>query len=317
MSIVPDCYHDLTQFQLTSKAISSTADPKDSCVPGQPLLPLSGETEILEFLGDDLCHDDLNKLYPIFWLLATQRSNHISPLHEQIVRGREIVITEDPGLHLLWYHDRVFIKPLPPYLTSHAFWKEFLCREDSKSAELRRAALGYVRSYFHLIKSQSDIDVAKEKKLINVGEDLDDKALLRFLHSFKSVSDHDVTPRYLYGELRLSRINLYIKFYERRLHYRQMQWENRDYLSSFVTPFAFVFALVSAALSAMQVVLAAQPPSGDQAHRWQSFTSVSQWSAVVFLLLIATCTLIFPGVMGGLLLRELLFTLRRGRRHYP
>ena len=282
-------------------------------MPGRPLLPLSGETKILEFLERDLCHDHLNRLYPLLWLVATQRSDHISALHEQIVRGREIIVTEDPGLHLLWYHNRVFIKPLPPCLTSHAFWKEFLCRESS--AELRKAALGYMRSYFHLIKCQSDINVAKEKKLIN--KDLDDEALLRFLHSFKSVSDNEVTRRYRYGELRLSRINLYIKFYEFRLYYRKMHWEYSDYLSSFVTPFAFIFALVSAALSAMQVVLAAQPPNGNQTRPWQDFTSASQWSAVVFLLLIVTCILVFPFVVCVLLLRELLFALGSGRRRHP
>jgi hypothetical protein len=292
--------------------MSSSLFTDHHCVPGQPLLPLSNEKKILEFLGRDLCHDHLNRLYPLFWLVATQKSDHISSLHEQILRGREIVITEDPGLHLLWYYNRVFIKPLPPYLTSHAFWKEFLCRESS--ADLRRAALGYMRSYVHLIKCQSDINVAKEKKLINIGRNLDDEALLRFLHSFESVSDQDVTPRYQYGELRLSRINLYIKFYEGRLHYRKMHWQYGDYLSSFVTPFAFVFALVSAALSAMQVVLAAQPLNGNQTHGWQSLTSISQWSAVVFLILIATCTLVFPFVVCVLLLRELLYALGRGRR---
>ena len=316
MSVIPDCHRDLTKFQLTSEGTLSAADPKDdSCVPGQPLLPLSGETKILKFLERDLCHDHLNRLYPLFWLVATQRSDHISALHEQIVRGREIIITEDPGLHLLWYHNRVFIKPLPPCLTSHAFWKEFLCRESS--AELRKAALGYMRSYFHLIKCQSDVNVAKEKKLVNIGKDLDDEALLRFLHSFGSVSDSEVTRRYQYGELRLSRINLYIKFYEGRLYYRKMHWDYSDYLSSFVAPFAFIFALVSAALSAMQVVLAAQPPNGNQTQRWQDFTSVSQWSAVVFLLLIAACILVFPFILCVFLLRELLFALGSGRRRHP
>ena len=283
-------------------------------MPGQPLLPLSGETKILKFLERDLCYDHLNRLYPLFWLVATQRSDHISALHEQIVRGREIIVTEDPGLHLLWYHNRVFIKPLPPCLTSHAFWKEFLCRESS--AELRKAALGYMRSYFHLIKCQSDINVAKEKKLIIIGKDLDDEALLRFLYSFEPVSDSEVTRRYHYGELRLSRINFYIKFYECRLYYRKMHWEYSDYLSSFVAPLAFIFALVSAALSAMQVVLAAQPSDGNQTDHWQAFTSVSQWSAVVFLLLIATCILVFPFVVCVLLLREILFALGSGRRRH-
>jgi hypothetical protein len=269
------------------------------------LLSVFEEQKVLDFLARDLCHDHLNRLYPIFWLVSTPRSDHISPLHDQIVRGRDIVITEDPGLHLLWYYDRVFIKPLPPYLTSHAFWKEFLCRESS--ADLRRAALGFVRSYCYLIKSQSDFYIAEEKKLIAKGVDM--KALLHFLRSFESASDDDVTLRYKHGELRLSRINFYIKFYECQLFYRKMQWQYSDYLNSVVAPLVFTFALVSVALSAMQVVLAAQQSNGNQTHGWQKFTSVSQWSAVVFLILVAMCTLFFPSMVGILLLRELFFAL--------
>ena len=291
----------LTEFQLKSR---NETDPYPE-IPGQPLLSVSEDEKVLDFLACDLRHDHLNTLYPIFWLVSTQKSDHISALHEQIVRGRTVVVTEDPGLHLLWYYDRVFIKPLPPYLTSHAFWKEFLCRESS--ADLRKAALGYVRSYCYLIKSQSDFNVAEEKKLI--AEGVNAKDLLRFLHSFKSVSDDEVTLRYKYGELRLSRINFYIKFYERRLFYKQMQWQYSDYINTFVAPLVFTFALVSVALSAMQVVLAAQQPNVNQTHGWQKFTSVSQWSAVVFLILIAMSTLFLSSIVCTLLLREFLFAL--------
>ena len=157
-----------------------------------------------------------------------------------------------------------------------------------------------MRSYFHLIKCQSDVNVAKEKKLINIGEDLDDMNLLRFLDSFESVSDTDVTPRYRYGELGLSQINLYIKFYERRLYYRKMG-------SEFLVTSAFIFVSISTTLSAMQVVLAAQPPNGNQTHRWQTFTSVSQWSAIIVLLFSAACALFPAFVVCVVLLRELLF----------
>src|ERR1700742_4518037 len=103
----------------------------DPCIPGQPLLSISREKDVYKFMAGDLLHDRLNDLYPIMWLIATQRNDHISALHAQIVKGRNIIITEDPGLHLLWYYDRVFIKPLPPYLTSRTIWSHFLCHEDS------------------------------------------------------------------------------------------------------------------------------------------------------------------------------------------
>jgi hypothetical protein len=42
------------------------------------------------------------------------------------MKRREIVVTEDPRLHLVWIYDRVFIKPLPKYLLSHDFWQIYL-----------------------------------------------------------------------------------------------------------------------------------------------------------------------------------------------
>ena len=284
----------------------------DPEIPGQPLLSVSDKQKVIDFLKSDLLHDDLNKLHSVFWLAS--RGEHISPLHEQIVKEREIVVTEDPGLHLLWYHDRVFIKPLPPYLTSHAFWEKFLCDENPVTVDLRKAALGYLRSYCHLIKYQSDFNIAKDKKLI--AEGVDAKALLRFLHSFESVSKDDVTLRYRdYSELRLSRINFYIKFYKFQYSYREMRWKYRDYLNGLIAPFAFTFALASAALSAMQVVLAAQPPNGNQSHGWQKFTSASQWSSVVLLIFIAGCIIVIPFLVCYPFYREFIiaFGLRLGR----
>jgi hypothetical protein len=135
-----------------------------NCVPSQPLISIDDVQAMLQFLGRNLLHHRLNRLFPIFWLVSTPRSSHISPLHHQAIRGREIVITEDPGLHLLWHNDKIYIKPLPQYLMNHAFWKYFL---SQAAPDLRKAALGYVQSYHYLILHQSDFDIAIEKKLIN------------------------------------------------------------------------------------------------------------------------------------------------------
>ncbi|KAI9742515.1 MAG: hypothetical protein M1835_003060, partial [Candelina submexicana] len=68
----------------------------------------SSKTSRKEFLTADL-----DKLAPYLWLIATQSSQHISPLHEQVLKGRQIVITEKPELHLVWTDGRIFIKPIP------------------------------------------------------------------------------------------------------------------------------------------------------------------------------------------------------------
>jgi hypothetical protein len=227
--------------------------------PGHPLLPVDNRQRVLDFLARDILHDKLNRLSPIFWLLATPYSSHISALHHQIVRGRDIVITENPGLHLLWYCDKVYIKPLPPYLTNYAFWKLYLSGDTPASSALRQAALGYMRSYYYLIQHRSDFDVAVEKKLINATTDFVE--LLYFLQYLRDISDDEVTPRFRYGELRLSRLNLYSKFYLFEVHYHKVMGNYSSYLAEIVAPFLFVFAAVSVALGAMQVVLAVEQMS--------------------------------------------------------
>lgn len=289
----------------------STSKNLDISIPGQPLLTLSMKNDIKLFLQNDLLHDELNDLYPIMWLVGTQKSSHVSRLHEQRVRGRDIVVTEDPGLHLLWYYDRVFIKPLPLYLTSYAFWKHFLC--DADSSELRKAALGLIRSYAFLIKSFSDAEVAREKKLIP--QDVDIVALLHFLDRFrKGVQDEETTHRYKYGELRLSRLNTYTRLYKCKLYYRKTYWQYGDLLPPLLAPFVFIFALVSVALSAMQVVLAVRQNEGDN-RAWQVFTSVSQWFSILCLLLTLACVLLVILVVLVLLLRELVYAMGKGKRN--
>ena len=58
--------------------------------------------------------------------MATQSSANINALNRQIVKGRKIIITEDPQLHLIWLQDRIHIKPVPQCLLSHAFWSDVL-----------------------------------------------------------------------------------------------------------------------------------------------------------------------------------------------
>lgn len=42
------------------------------------------------------------------------------------LRGRSIVVTGNPELHLVWYYDRVFIKAIPEYILSATFWQHYL-----------------------------------------------------------------------------------------------------------------------------------------------------------------------------------------------
>ena len=278
--------------------------------PGHPLLPVDNRQRVLDFLARDILHDKLNKLSPVFWLLATPYSSHISALHHQIVRGRNIVITENPGLHLLWHYDKVYIKPLPPYLTNYAFWKLYLSGDTPASSALRQAALGYMRSYHYLIQHRSDFDVAVEKKLVDATTDFAE--LLYFLQPLQDISDDEVTPRFRYGELRLDRLNLYSKFYLFEVHYHKVMGHYGPYLAEIVAPFLFVFAAVSVALGAMQVVLAVEQMRGIEG--WKAFSSASRGFSVACLFLVLIAFSFVPGVVFFFLLRELVFALKHYRR---
>lgn len=116
-----------------------------------------------------------------------------------------------------------------------------------------QAVYGFLLSYAHLIEYSSDLEIAKALGLVN--KDIEWKAWQRFR---ASVMDHlayrDVHDRYEYGELRLGRLDQICRMKFLELSYFNV---HRDYLSYFGDNYmtlVALFALVSVALSAMQVM---------------------------------------------------------------
>ncbi|KAF8503947.1 hypothetical protein BU17DRAFT_78323 [Hysterangium stoloniferum] len=274
-------------------------------LPGHPLRFVA--VDQTAFLQKELLVDRLDKLSSLFWLLATPEHSHISALHYQKVRGRELVISEAPDLHLVWYYDRVFIKPLPLYLTNYAFWKHFLSGDDPGTQALRKAAKGYLRSYCYLICHESDFNIAVEKKLIPRGWEF--HKLLNFLEHFRSIADEEVPPRFRYGELRLSRLNFIVWLRGMGFFYHKVYGQYGPLLASTVAPFLFIFALLSIILAAMQVVLAVQQLA-DVPPPWNTFVEVSRWFSVVCLVFSALTGIFVPILIVILLLRELVYAIR-------
>ena len=160
-----------------------------------------------------------------YYQVSTPRSSHVSPLHHQAVRGRTIILTERPQLHLVWYYDRIFIKPIPGYLLSWAFWSYLI----TQPVEVQKAAVGFMRSYSYLVYSETDFILALEKGLIpNTAPTVTGKdrftwdSFARLITSFEDLSDDDVSPRYRYGELRLSRLNFYSRIFLRKLTFHHI-----------------------------------------------------------------------------------------------
>lgn len=105
--------NELDITALTASDISSLR------LPGQPQIYMNHHRRVTEFLNNEFLLTDLEEISSRLWMMSKHDHKSISPLHRQRVKGREIIITEDPRLHLIWYHDRIFIKPLPKYILSH------------------------------------------------------------------------------------------------------------------------------------------------------------------------------------------------------
>jgi hypothetical protein len=207
----------------------TTKEHFDSSLPGRPQLSLSDKEGIIKFLKDELLTPDSNEFSPYLWLLAKQESEHISSLTHQVVQGRNIVITEDPELHLVWRYDQVFLKPIPKCLLSHAFWEFYLggnsvTIEEELKQNIAKAALGFLRSYAFLIQHKSDFLLAADKSnnTLLVPGKVSFSEFVGFISSFKRITDDNVSPRYQFGQLRLTRLNFWSKVVLRRFAFRRV-----------------------------------------------------------------------------------------------
>ena len=148
------------------------------------------------------------------------------------MKGREIIITEDPRLHLVWIYNRIFIKPLLRYLLSYTFWSEYLLNEksplESSTQEeretctiVRISALGFLRIYFYLIRYELDFEIARSETRL-LPPNITWNKFCVFSKDFLDISDDAVSERYKYGELRLTRLNLYAKPIIGRFQYERV-----------------------------------------------------------------------------------------------
>ncbi|MCJ1470072.1 hypothetical protein MMC07_008717 [Pseudocyphellaria aurata] len=281
-------------------------------LPGHPQVVISNSLQ--EFLSQELLTPELDLLSPHLWLVATQRSSHVSALHHQLVRGRSITITEDPKLHLLWIDNRIYIKPIPAYLLNHAFWVIILSQESTPflcdiRGLLSSSALGFLRSYTYLIQHESDFHLAKTFSLIP--SSLTWIAWNRFSSSLHDVPDADVNQRYLFGELRLSRLNFWSKIFLRRMNYFKTRGQTDAYLASFFAPFVYIWATINVVLAAMQLEFSVQQVygAGDGAS-WLAFAAVGRWASIAILVVAAFSVLLILLLVCVRYMEQLIFALK-------
>ncbi|KAJ6439013.1 hypothetical protein O9K51_08417 [Purpureocillium lavendulum] len=253
---------------------------------------------MLEFLENEYCSADLDRIAAKLWWMSKQDSANISPLHRQRVKRRTIVATEDPKLHLVWIEDRIFAKPLPRYLTSYAFWRNHLgidgdATTRARTRRVRMAALGYLRTYAYLIRSEYDFHIAQDPALRLVPADVNWEQFCGFVSHLARVADRDVSERYAYGEIRLTRLNFYAPLLLGKTHFQRVEYQYGTYFARFYGPILFLIGITSIVLNGLQIGVGVQQasprPHGDV------LLNMALWVGVAMIL----C---FGGLLGFLLL---------------
>lgn len=306
------------EHELCHELALCSGEASDITLPGRPTLRMADTGGMLGFLCQEYCVTDLDSVSSKLWTLTTPSSTNIPALHSQRVRGRDIVITEDPRLHLLWIGNRIFVKPLPVYLLSYTFWNEYLLPltflPGAQQQEICKAALGYLRTYRFLIKHESDFRIAKAEHLQLVPKHVTWPQMCYFLDDLKCIDDDMVSGRYHYGTIRLSRLNLYAPLLFGRWLYEYMPFQYGEFFTRLYGPVLFIFAVVSTMLNCMQVTATADgTPKSSPAWLWRVF----HWSSILMLLttILVTCALI--GMWAGIVADEWRYsitTIRRKRR---
>ena len=226
----------------------------------------------------------------------------------------------------------IFIKPLPKYLLSYDFWTKFLLlpaaistnpntiftppASDSRKEASAKAALGLLRSYSFLIRHESDLDVALEFRLLPKNTSFE--SFCHLSSRFTGITDSEVSPRYCYGELRLTRLNFWSKVFLGRWNYETVHRQYWEYFQQFYAPLLFVFGIFSVILSALQVEMAVEslksnPPIRDQ---WPSFWDFARGFSLFSLAFIIVAALGLLALLMRKVVVELLYALTHRREEH-
>lgn len=279
------------------------------------------------FLQRELSLGNLPKMMGHLLFKITGAKRPAMALHHQIAIGREIVVVDRMDWHLLWTNQgKFFVKPVPRFLLDLAFCRIHLqcpntCPCDASTApdtclaNPRKVALGFLYSYACLISSETDFQLANEKGLLPYREDdkpiqwTDWKKLARELLHMRELHPSILHPRFLQGELRLSRINTihrlttvprFDPYLRSRYTYSSLFGDNLAWIAA-----ATVF--VALVLTAMQVGLATERLQGNAAFQRASY------GFTVFAILGPMCALGLVGLDALFhLMKDLPSLLRRG-----
>ena len=244
----------------------SNLDEHSVHLPGDPSIPLTA-VDVRDYLEQELSTPVIDELYDKMWLVARKGGHNIDSLSRQRVKEREIVPTNEIHLHLIWHRNKIYLKPIPICLFNYEFWNIYLphptATESPEYEDLlslfSSVATGFMRSYAFLIQSQLDFVLAQQSHLIP--REIEWARWWTFIKHFREIGDTQVSRRYHYGQLRLSRLNWAVRLFHptsagTAWFYEIPHWSIRAYTERALAPLLFSFASLSLVLSCMQVMLA-------------------------------------------------------------
>lgn len=291
-------------------------------------------TSTPNLLRTELSTPILDSLKPYLPFIARKSHSHIDALHLQKIKGRRILITENPGLHLVWYYDAVFLKPIPAWLGNWEFWEAWICCRGGRWTAVMRqkgfseeevggewcpmdAACGFLRTYAFLVRHLSDFRIAVEAGLVPSDDNIDYSTFSRFISQFRDLPDTDVSPRYCYGQMRLTRLNWAVRLLrppsaKGAWNYHGMYWQTGQYIESFFGPLMFGFASLAVVFSAMHVMVSfAGDRNAMSTEEWEMFRRVSWgFSAAIVLLVLVVWLVLFAGVCI-VVLAQIVFSVKQ------
>jgi hypothetical protein len=271
-------------FELACQLVANTITPSD----------LVEEQYRLQKVLHDATLESIHKQ---LWYAG--RKGNVSPLHHQKVIRREIILTERARLHLVWFEKTIYVKRLDDELLNWEYFSRVVCGDEA----VHRVACGFLLSYAHLIEYPSDLEVAKTHGLVN------EKIAWKKWQTFRTsvlhhLTDRDVHDRYEYGELRLGRLNQICRMKFLGLSYFNVHRDYSSYFGDNYMTLVALFALVSVALSAMQVMT-----SVNGAPAAVSVTSY-RFAIATLVALAGSCTALLVLYMGLYLWNWLLIFVR-------
>jgi len=116
--------------------------------------------------------------------------------------------------------------------------------------------------------------------------------------------------RYEYGELRLTRLNLWACIALGQLEFHCDVKQYGAYFAQFYGPILFIFGVFAVILNAMQVVLAVQSSGNQNGESWNIFGSFCKVFSVFTLFVVLLVVLFLIALFLARGVREVWFALR-------